>query len=124
MSSPTVLKVTEPEFVEHVLYLQGAGASVPTVVRAAGVTLVRNGVGDITVTFKEAPGEYVGHTEGFDANTVTDVDGWSVVVDKDGGSATTVRFTIVSDTPAAADLPVNSWLLLKLHFCRAKGIRG
>ncbi len=130
MASPSVLKSTEPDHVKVIVAMKGAGAAVPTVESAAnggagaGVTLTRNGAaGDITVTFTEVPGVYLGQLHSFDANSEADVDGWTVHVDRDGSTAKTVRFIINNEAQAAADLPTNSWLYLELNFRRAN-VRG
>ncbi len=125
MASPIIVRSSEPETNFHFVKLTGAGAAVPTSNLSASIAVTRNGVGDLSFTWTHLPGEYEGHFFGFSGNTVTDVDGWTFVVDRDAVTSKVVRGTIFNEATAgtAADLPTNCGLLLCFVF-KTTSVKG
>ena len=114
--NPFPVRSTEPESWTHEVRILGTGAANPTKVFGAGMTITRTGSGAYLITWGDAPGAFVDYGAGFQATTVADLRGFTVVVGVYSASAKTLAFTVYDSTFAAADLAANQWLSLRLVF--------
>lgn len=107
----------EPELIEHIIKLAGAGTSVPGKTFGRGVTVGRTGVGVITLTYAEFPGTYVGLTGfGFESATQAGLKGYTVVTNAITSSVITINITSAAE--ALTDLASGQSLTLKFAFKR------
>lgn len=107
-------RTSEPDLRYVDVRLHGAGTSAPTKVYGLGVTVARSGVGVYTLTFKRAPGSWVGFTFGLDSTTPANVKNHDVVCAATSTTVITVNFFDAAG--AAHDLVAGEWLNLQLRF--------
>ncbi len=107
----------EPDLVEHIVKLAGAGAATPSKTFGRGVTVGRTGAGVYTLTFAEFPGVYVGLLGfGFESGTQSGLKGYTVVTNSPSSGVITINVTNAAE--ALTDLASGQSLTLTYAFKR------
>ncbi|HEX4355657.1 MAG TPA: hypothetical protein VHZ95_22175 [Polyangiales bacterium] len=120
-------QTTEPEAYEFPLFLQGTGASAPTLLGRDNATVTHTSTGVLKISFPEDPGEtFLGGAFGFGDATPSVVLGWSVCFGAytapSGSTPASLVVTIGNASNAAADLAATSKLKLALTFKQAPAL--
>src|SRR5687768_10100778 len=120
-----IQRESEPALSHVNVLLVGTGASAPTKLRGAGITVARAAAGRYTLTFAESPGWFLGFTPGLYADTPANIAAHTVIVDTPGtaptattpGAAVTVVEVDFFDAAGAAhDLAAAEYIYLDLVF--------
>lgn len=114
------IRVSEPEVYLTWVRMVGTGASVPTEVLGAGVTITRTDVGRYLLTWLDNPGTFAGFTWGLNATTQGDIKGHTVTasVYPLTASTYTLEIDLWDSAFAAEDLEALEWLTLAIAFKR------
>lgn len=110
---------TEPEHVNHVLRFVG-GSTAVTKVYGNGMTVAYTTTGQVTITWAENPGNFVGAQFTFLATTASGVKGWTATCPAGPTKQTNGTYTLIvslwNSTFAAADLAALQWLSAVFFF--------
>jgi hypothetical protein len=114
-------QTTEPEGYDYDVYLQGTGATAPTVINGKSLTVTRTSQGVIKLTFNLDPGPlFLGGSFGFGDATATNILGWTVCfgayTKPAAGAKAFMTVTIGNGSNAATDLLATSNVKLALRF--------
>lgn len=113
------LRSSVPETYDHFIKFVG-GSSAVTAVEARGCTVTYISTGIVDLVFKELEGSFAGVAgHGFEATTVADLKGYSVVVGVFNTTTKTLRLNITNASDTLADLAALQWLSITLKFKRA-----
>ena len=96
------------------------GSSTVTQVSGKGVVLTRTGSGAYLLTFSDSPGYLMGATAGFQATTLANVAGHTVVFGAWTAGGTTLAFSVYNASDSVHDLAALEWMTLDLTFSPSK----
>lgn len=102
------------ELRHRMVTMLGTGAAVPTITTSLGCVVTRQGVGLLTITFKENPGRFIGCLSGFFSTTMSDLKGYTVILGTPNIATFAIQVSIFNSAFAATDLIATQSLSLAL----------
>lgn len=112
-------KATQPEFIDHVVRITGAGAANPTKNFGDGLAVTWISTGLYELTWGESPGTFLGILPGFQATTASQLAGYTVTAGDYDASTRKLRVSVTNGSNALADLTSTQKLMLSVRFKEA-----
>lgn len=120
MQDANIKRSTSPEGTDHhIRILGGAAAASKVADTGPGMTVTYISTGRIRLTWLDNPFLFETIIGTFQATTVADVNGWTVLAGVYDTAAFTIDLYVYNETFALADLPAACWLNVLATFKRS-----